>query len=485
MLQAVLNLARTKAAAVLLGPSGVGLIGLFQSMISTGAVVGSMGLNNAGVRQIAAAEATGDRGHQQSARAAVALQSMVFAILAGGLLALFREPVAVHVLRDASLAGSIGWIGIGVALGVIGSGQFALLNGLRQVQKIATAQVVSALVATVIGVAFLLLWREEGLLAFVLVSPLATVFICRLLIWRLPSLIWRHVRLELLLREVRALLGIGFPAMLGGVLGTGGLLAARAIVTEQAGLDLLGQYQAAWLISVTSITFILNAMLADFLPKVSAAGKDHAMVRSLISRQQEMGLLMAAPIVLAVMALAPWVVLLLFSSAFDQTAEILRWHLLGDVIRVLSWPLSYALLAGGAGRRYLAGELVGLIAFLLALWHLLPPFGGAGAGMAYLIMAVVQGIVLLGFNWRSYGFVTARPVAALTMTIMSAGVASLWLGGLAPNLAAVLGLVATGLVSLFALARLSELAQLGGLPGWLATRSRALMGHIRMSGRSH
>lgn len=483
LLQAALNLLRTKVAAVLLGPAGLGLVGLFQGVMTTGSLVGSLGLSRAGVRQIAVAESTGDRIQRHSARAAVALQALVFAFITGGMLALFREPVAAHVLRDPGLSGSVGWISLGVALGVVGSGQFALLNGLRQVERVAIGQVVAAIVSTVLGVSCLFFWKERGLIAFVLVSPVATVLVYRFLIWQLPPLSWRHVRRQLLTQEASALVRVGFPAMLGGIVATGGLLAARAIVAEQANLELLGEFQAAWLISVTSITFILNAMLADFLPKISAAGNDHVAVRSLIARQQEMGLLMAAPIVLAVIAFASWVVPLLFSSAFGQTAEILRWHLLGDLVRVLFWPLSYALLGGGAGRLYLVGELVGMSVFLFAIWMLLPLLGGAGIGMAYLMMALAQALALLAMTWRQYGNVTARPVAFMTIAFLACGGALLWVAREMPILAAGLGVVAVVATSLFALARLSEMAQLGGVPGWLAARSRGLVGRIRAEGR--
>src|SRR5690349_21720453 len=45
---------RTKLFALLVGPAGIGLIGLFASIMATAAAIGGMGLGFSGVREIAA-----------------------------------------------------------------------------------------------------------------------------------------------------------------------------------------------------------------------------------------------------------------------------------------------------------------------------------------------------------------------------------------------------------------------------------------------
>src|SRR5438034_10313387 len=54
------RIVRTKAMALLLGPSGVGLLGLYSSIYDMATIFAGMGLNSSGVRQIAEAVGTGD-----------------------------------------------------------------------------------------------------------------------------------------------------------------------------------------------------------------------------------------------------------------------------------------------------------------------------------------------------------------------------------------------------------------------------------------
>jgi PST family polysaccharide transporter len=56
----LISLLKTKVAAVLLGPQGIGLVGLYQSAAAMVALLASLGLNSSGVREIAQAERTGD-----------------------------------------------------------------------------------------------------------------------------------------------------------------------------------------------------------------------------------------------------------------------------------------------------------------------------------------------------------------------------------------------------------------------------------------
>jgi PST family polysaccharide transporter len=478
----LLNLARTKVAALVLGPAGIGLIGLVQGLMITGGLIGSMGLNVAGVRQVAAATASGEPERIHSARAALILTSLALGLLAALALWLFRNPIATHVLGDSGLGAAAGWMALGAFLAVVGSAQFALLSGLRDVNRLAWGQAWAALASTVLGAASLIVWGGQALILFVLIAPIATCLTYRLLISRLPRLDWTNVRRALAMDEARTLLRIGFPVMLGALVGSAGFLAARTIVNQSLGLEQLGQFQAAWLISLNGITFILNAMTADYLPRLTAAQHKAGPARAIIGRQQEIGLLLAAPILVGLLAFAPWVVVLLFSREFAETASLLRWQIMGDALRVAFWPLSYALLAAGASRRYLLGESVGVAAFLTGLWLLLPVVGIDGAGMSYVLMAAAQTVALALLVWQRYGFAGSLRATLLLMPLLALCGLVLWLGPERPPLAAAIGALGATLYGLLALARLAALADLGGPAGWLAARARTLRLRARAIG---
>src|SRR4249920_3021242 len=67
----LVGMARTKAIAMLLGPTGIGLMGVYASIADVVRSVAQMGVNSSGVRQIAEAVASED--DRQIARTVMAL----------------------------------------------------------------------------------------------------------------------------------------------------------------------------------------------------------------------------------------------------------------------------------------------------------------------------------------------------------------------------------------------------------------------------
>src|SRR6185295_14160468 len=89
-----LGIVRTKVMAILLGPAGVGLMGLYSSVIDLTQSIAGMGINSSGVRQIAEAVGSGDT--TRIARTAKVLRwiSVVLGLLGAILLAAFCVPIS-------------------------------------------------------------------------------------------------------------------------------------------------------------------------------------------------------------------------------------------------------------------------------------------------------------------------------------------------------------------------------------------------------
>src|SRR5258708_15148450 len=89
-----IGIVRTKAMAILLGPAGFGLFGLYGSIAYLTQSIAGLGINSSGVRQIAEASATGDT--TQMARTAAVLRriSLVLGILGAAFLLCFSRLIS-------------------------------------------------------------------------------------------------------------------------------------------------------------------------------------------------------------------------------------------------------------------------------------------------------------------------------------------------------------------------------------------------------
>ena len=78
---------RTKVLALLLGPYGIGLIGIYESITSLASSIAGMGIGSSGVRQIAESNGTGD--NEKISKTILCLRRIALFSGLSGLLLLF------------------------------------------------------------------------------------------------------------------------------------------------------------------------------------------------------------------------------------------------------------------------------------------------------------------------------------------------------------------------------------------------------------
>lgn len=471
----LIGLLRTKVAAVVLGPAGVGMIGLLQTLMATASTVASLGFGTVGTRQIAEAVGESDSVAVSAARRALFWGTLGLAVLGAAVFWCLRDVLAVRVLGNAAHGPAVGWLALGVALTVASGSQGALLNGLRRIGDIARVSMLSALLSTLLGVGALWLWGEDGVLVFVLAGPLASFALGYWYVSQLPRIQGPRTPLPQLAAQWKTLATLGAAFMVAGLAVTLGQLWVRVLIQRELGMAALGQFQAAWAISMTYIGFVLGAMGTDYYPRLTAAMKDPAAVNRLVNEQTEVALLLAGPVFIAMLGLAPWVIHLLYSREFAEAASVLRWQVLGDILKVASWPLGFVILAAGAGRTFMLTESLAIAVFVALTWLGMPLLGIEASGIAFVGMHVVllPVVYLLaryrtGFAWQHRVLWQLLLLLAVGITVFAASVWSQWLG-------AGLGVLAAAVLGVYALARLGRMANLGGVLGRVSAASQQWM----------
>lgn len=338
----------------------------------------------------------------------------------------------------------------------------------------------SGIAGAIAGVAAIWLLEVKGIIVLVLAPPMAAL-VLGLVYLQFGSASGPSLRYSELLSEWRVLARLGLPIMLSGVVAALGPLLGRVLIQRELGTEAVGQFQAAWAIGMTYLGFVLQAMATDYYPRLSAKIDDHAAASQLVNEQTEVALLLCAPVLLFLLGSAPWVMSLLYSTEFEPAVEILRWQLLGDVLKVVSFPLGFVLLAKGAGRTFVMAETFATAAFLIALAALLPIVGVLASGLAFLAM---YGLYLPFIWWlgrRSMSFRWSKAVKAEIVIVLLAAVFVEVTSRHDDTFGLVVGCILSTLMMAWAVIRLSEKAGATGRLGKVARIASSL--RIRLSAR--
>jgi antigen flippase len=399
------GIVRTKVLASLLGPAGMGLVGMYQSATAVIGTVAGMGITQSGVRQIAEAAATGDQVRISRTVRTLRLTSFLSGVLGMLLLIALREPLARATFGDETYALGLGFLSLTLLFGTVAGGQNALLQGLRRLRDLAANQVAGTVLGTLLSIGLVWWLRESGVVAFLVASAAASL-LCSWWYARRVRVAPAPMPLRDTWMESRGLFAMGAAFMVSGLLVAAAAYLSRVLIIRELGMAAVGLYTASWTLSSLYVTTVLNAMGADFYPRLTAVESDNTTVNRLVNEQTEMGVLIATPGILATLALAPWVLSVFYSSAFLPATDVIRWQIIGVALRVVSWPIGFIILAKGMPRTFMLVEAfawtlqVLLLAVCLKLWGL----EGAGIAFALMYVAVLMGLfavgrAISGFSW--------------------------------------------------------------------------------------
>ena len=422
----LISIARLKFLAVLLGPTGVGLLSIYNSLQTMVTSAAGLGMGASGVRQIASVR--GEATELSRVRHVLFAAHMIQGLLAMAAVWILREPIAEWLLDDDTYATEIGLIGIAVLLGLLAVAHTALLQGLRKIDDLSRVTVLGALAGTIIGMLAVWLYGMAGLIWFVLAQPLTTLLIAQYFTHRLPKPDKALRNMDEIWAIWKPMARLGLAFMLGGLATAMTLLLVRALVTQELGLDAAGHFAAAWGITMTYVGFLLAAMGADYYPRLTEVINDRVAATQLMNDQAQLGLAIGGPVLLLLIGLAPWVITLLYSAEFAPAATLLQWQTVGNVFKFASWALSFSIVAAARAKTYFFLELSFNIVFLGMVWVLLPRLGlmitALAVLLAYIVYFAIANILaryIHGFRWQSLSLQLLTLHGGLALMLLGLG----------------------------------------------------------------
>jgi antigen flippase len=376
----LMSLARMKMAALFMGSAGVGLLSVLSNLQLLISTLSGLGLQTSAVREIA--EAVGRNDHLAVARTVQILRKVSIFTGVVGMLATISLSGVVSLITfgNSDYAADVGLLGVAVLLLNLAGAHLATLQGMRYIGSLAKVNALAAFVGTAITA---LLYYLFGLKA---VAPsLVTVSACQYLAaryfaFRILGNLHTVVSWSEIYHSSGPMIKLGLALMWSSLVGQLSIFILNAYITSTEGLQSTGLYTAASMVSGIFVGFLLSAMSADFYPRLAGLSNNKPEMSELINQQTEIGLLVTVPGLILTMSFADFVLVLFYSSEFTASSSLLVWFVMACFIRIISWPLGYALLAIGRKGLYAVSETVfnlGSIALVAPAIHFYGLMGGA------------------------------------------------------------------------------------------------------------
>jgi antigen flippase len=433
----VVSLIRSKLVALILGTAGIGALSLYQSFIQAAQTITSLGIPTSGVREIAELTAR-DKSELLSGRiAAVRRLTLLTALLGITLTTTFAGPLSDVLGQTRTLIYDIRILGVGAFFFCLAAGESAVLQGLGRLKDVARTQLVSVVIGAPVLLALCFALGDSGIapgLAAIAVLSWAVTRYSTRSIGTDCSVPWSTLPLH-----AGPILKLGAAIACNAAAASAVVLATRALVTREAGLEANGILQAAVTLAGLSSSFLLVVMGTDFFPRLSSAKHDYKRVNQLVNEQTQVATMLATPGLIVTIGLCPWLVQLFYSAEFSDATSLVPWLAVANLLQVCGWPIGLLQMVIARTSTYLLTQIAFHFAQISLVFYLFPAFGVysisssmIACGAIYLLVVLAYGGIVARFKfvketWRqlllSFTLTASAVAAAMTLGVVGCAVA--------------------------------------------------------------
>ena len=407
-LNVVIGLVRNKFVALLLGPGGMGLVSLFNTTVQLISQATHLGISFSAVRHISEyydAENTEKVAHYVKVVRGwcllTALVGMLVCVVLGPFLSSATFSWGDHTLHFVLLAPAIGMI-------AITGGETAILKGQRKLGALALVQIVAALASLVISIPIYYFFWQAGIVPVIVLMAFVTM--CATLWFSLRLFPLQFGGTYGILGEGMEMVRLGVAYTLAAVIGTASEMLSRSYLNVVGDLDVLGLYNAGYMLTITYAGMVFSAMETDYYPRLSAVQHDIQATNETVNRQMEVSLLLVSPMLAALIIALPVVVPLLFSQEFLPVVGMAQVAALAMYMKVLTLPVAYITLARGYSLSYLFLETSYFVAFVILIFFGYRYWGFFGTGVAITLAHVFEFLLVNAYAYKKYGYRSSATV---------------------------------------------------------------------------
>ena len=425
MVNIIITLIRGKALAILLGPAGMGLNGLFLSGLNLIKTASSLGIEQSAVRDISAAHASGNIPRINRTFSVFRRWIWITATL-GVFITIALSPL---LSRFSFKSGEHTWsfvlLSATFIFGALAGGIYTLLRGTRNIKAMAQANIVGSVAGLIVALPVFYFYGIKGVVPAIILTSfsgyLVSVYFRRKISFQQVALSFRET-----MKEGGGMVKLGISLSLSALMGTGVSYILYAFITRSGGLTDVGLYSSAMTIVGTYVGMVFSAMGTDYFPRLSGVIHDECKWKLLVNQQAEMVILILGPILAVLLATAPLLIRIILSVNFLPIIDFLTWAVLGLLLKGVVWVMGFVLIAKGDNKLFLGTETIGSI-YTLGLNVLFYHFYGLkGLGismfLSYLVSVIMMSIVLK----LKYDFQFTKNFMGIVILFFILLIAALW-----------------------------------------------------------
>lgn len=386
-----------KILAIYVGPSGYAVIGQFQNFIQVVTMFTGTAINNGIIKYTA--EYHNDIFKQQqiwhSATKLILVISFIFSLL----LFFSRGYLSSWIFKSEEFEYVFTWLAVFLVFFNVNTLLLAILNGTQQIQRLVVANIFGSLLSLVVTGIMAIQYGLSGALVAISIYQSLNFFItftlCRKVKWFSKGIVIRKSEF----RIIKKLLPFALMAFTTIVLGNFAQIYLRNLIIQSFDLQYAGYWDAMNRLSGAYLMLATTILSVYYLPKLSILKKFNEIKKEIYFGYKTI-LPIAGVSSLIIFLFQKEIVSLLFSSDFLPMLDLMLWQLVGDVIKIGSWIVSFMMISKAMTREFIIIEAIFLLSIIPLTYICIELFGFKGTSIAFALNCLFYWIACSVFSFK-------------------------------------------------------------------------------------
>ena len=182
------------------------------------------------------------------------------------------------------------------------------------------------------------------------------------------------------------------------------LIVIRSLLVEHVGVQLASYWEGYSRISLFISSLAISSISLYYLPKLVEANTGQVLFKVVLWGVKFLTIV-ALPVFIIILLLASYVIPMLYSSSFLDAIFLLKWELLGTHFKLLSFSVSFIMIAKKLTTVFVISELISGLLFLGLSMFFIDKYGVVGASISFAVtyfIYLLWSIIYFGSRFKFF-----------------------------------------------------------------------------------
>lgn len=386
----IARLITNKIIAVYLGTNGLFLLGQLKDFLKITATVSSLGTSDGLIKYIAEYKKDQNQinNYLSNGFKIHLLASLVVAILT----LLFKDFLSTKLFKTDAYSNFFIILAFSLITIALHSFILSILNGLKKIKQYVLITSLSSIFTAIISVILVIKFNIEGALYALAFSQIISFILSFLFIKFDPSIAFTQFLLPLKKTYLKSLSKFSIMAIISPLFLVIATLFARNYILKEFDENHAGSWEGMWRISAMYLLFITSTLKFYLLPTFSSLKGEK--LKKEVFKIWAFVLPTILLTVLVIYLFKDFLISTLFSEEFQLIGILIGFHLIGDVLKIMTWILGNLIISKAKTKIFIFLQLEWSTAFILFTILFVNIYGFKGISIAYMCAYIIHFIIM-------------------------------------------------------------------------------------------